>query len=121
MRFASNRSHLDGSIVWLQLEKEHNVLTLRELQDLVERMYTAKDRKRGTSATFMWLMEEIGELASALAEGSRTEKEGEFADVMAWLVTLANVEGVDLTRAMDKYAEGCPGCREMVCACDTKT
>ncbi len=84
-------------------------------------MYTSKDRKRGSSATFMWMMEEIGELASALREGSLADKEGEFADVLAWLVTLANIEGVDLTHAMGKYAEGCPGCGEMVCSCDKKS
>ena len=96
-------------------------MTLKELQGLVERMYTSKDRKRGSSATFMWMMEEIGELASALREGSLADKEGEFADVLAWLVTLANIEGVDLTHAMGKYAEGCPGCGEMVCSCDKKS
>lgn len=95
-------------------------MTLNELQALIERMYSSKDRKRGTSATFLWLMEEVGELAAAVAEGSHADKEGEFADVLAWLVTLANVEGVDLTRAMGKYAGGCPGCGEMACSCNKK-
>lgn len=95
-------------------------MTLADLQALIERMYSAKDRKRGPEGTFLWFMEEVGELATAIREGSREEKEGEFADVLAWLVTLANVEGIDLTRAMRKFSEGCPGCGKMVCTCGEK-
>lgn len=95
-------------------------MDLKELQQLIEKMYSAKDRKRGSTGTFLWLMEEVGELAAAIGEGSREEKEGEFADVLAWLVTLANVEGIDLNQAMRKYSEGCPGCGEMVCRCSEK-
>lgn len=96
-------------------------MTFKELQELIERMYSDKDRERGTPATYLWLMEEIGELASALREGSRKDIEEEFADVLAWLVTLANINDIDLTKALhDKYGEGCPGCGEMVCACDAK-
>jgi NTP pyrophosphatase (non-canonical NTP hydrolase) len=85
-------------------------MTLMEAQQLIERMYSAKDRKRGAAGTFLWLMEEVGELAAAIGEGQpHHEKE-----------TLANVEGVDLTRAMEKYRNGCPGCGEMVCRCDEK-
>ncbi len=95
-------------------------MNLKELQQLIETMYSAKDRKRGAAGTFLWLMEEVGELAAAVGEGTHTEKEGEFADVLAWLATLANVEGVDLNKAMEKYATGCPGCAEMVCRCTEK-
>lgn len=95
-------------------------MTLSDLQSLIERMYSAKDRKRGPEGTFLWFMEEVGELATAIREGSREEKEGEFSDVLAWLVTLANVEGIDLTQAMRKYSEGCPGCGKMVCTCGEK-
>ena len=95
-------------------------MELRELQRLIEDMYSAKDRKRGPEGTFLWLMEEVGELASAIREGTLEEKEGEFADVLAWLVTLANVEGIDLERAMRKFKDGCPGCGKMVCMCDVK-
>ncbi len=97
-----------------------NPMDLKELQQLIDKMYSAKDRKRGPAGTFLWLMEEIGELAAAVGQGTPAEKEDEFADVLAWLVTLANVEGVDLNRAMAKYAEGCPGCGDLVCRCDEK-
>jgi len=95
-------------------------MDLGEFQRLIERMYAHKDRPRGAAQTFLWFSEEVGELASAIAGGSTQEKEGEFADVLAWLATLANVEGVDLSRAVRKYADGCPGCGQMVCTCRAK-
>ncbi len=95
-------------------------MEIRELQRLIEEMYSAKDRRRGSEGTFLWLMEEVGELAASIREGTQEEKEGEFADVLAWLVTLANVEGIDLEKALRKYTEGCPGCGEMVCHCNEK-
>ena len=61
-------------------------------------MYLEKDLARGIDGTFMWLMEEIGELATALRNGTHEERSGEFADVLAWLATIANVAGIDLTR-----------------------
>lgn len=98
-----------------------NSLTLSGLQHLIAEMYSSKDEARGIDGTFMWLMEEIGELAAALREGTAEELEGEFADVLAWLATIANVAGVDLGRAVErKYLRGCPGCGQMVCACSEK-
>lgn len=96
-------------------------MDLRDFQKLIDRMYSDKDRRRGPAGTFIWLMEEIGELAAAIGEGSRKEKEEEFADVLAWIATLANVEGIDLSEAVAaKYGEGCPGCGKMVCSCEEK-
>lgn len=81
-------------------------------------MYTEKDVARGVDGTFMWFIEEIGELASALRSGKKAEIEAEFADVLAWLTTIANVVEVDLSKAiMDKYGSGCPGCGQLICAC----
>jgi NTP pyrophosphatase (non-canonical NTP hydrolase) len=94
-------------------------LTLGQLQQLIETMYSSKDEARGIDGTFMWLMEEVGELASALREGDHASAAAEFADVLAWLATIANVAEVDLERAvLEKYGSGCPGCGEMVCVCD---
>ncbi len=96
-------------------------MTLDDLQALIEKMYSDKDRERGTSGTFMWLIEEVGELASALAEGTPKEKSEEFADVLAWIFTLANVANVDLASALEaKYGSGCPGCGKMSCVCNAK-
>ena len=97
-------------------------MTLAELQSLIDKMYSRKDEVRGIDGTFMWLMEEIGELAASLREESREEQAAEFADVLAWVATLANVAGVDLDAAVrKKYGEGCPGCGEMICCCDAAT
>ena len=97
-------------------------MDLRDFQQLIEKMYSHKDRQRGSAGTFLWLNEEIGELAAAIAEDAPlAEKQAEFADVIAWVVTLANVEGVDLSAALHaKYGQGCPGCGKMVCTCDVK-
>ncbi|WP_425397846.1 MazG nucleotide pyrophosphohydrolase domain-containing protein [Aeoliella sp.] len=93
--------------------------TIADFQQLIRDMYLEKDIARGVDGTFMWLMEEVGELASALREGSHEELKGEFADVLAWLTTIANVKGVDLTEAVhEKYGTGCPGCGQLVCHCD---
>ncbi len=96
-------------------------MDIRDFQALIETMYSHKDRQRGSAGTFIWFMEEVGELAAAIREGTHEEKCGEFADVMAWLATLANVEGVDLTAALEaKYGNGCPGCGKLVCVCNEK-
>jgi len=93
-------------------------VTFAEFQQLIRDMYLKKDVARGVEGTFMWLMEEVGELAAALREGTPEEKAAEFADVLAWLTTIANVVEVDLTEAiMQKYGSGCPGCGRFVCTC----
>ena len=93
-------------------------VTLAELQKLIREMYFEKDVARGIPGTFMWLMEEMGELATALRTGDPKNLEEEFADVLAWLTTIANVAGVDLNQALvNKYGSGCPGCSKLVCIC----
>lgn len=94
-------------------------ISIRDFQHLIRRMYLKKDRVRGVDGTFMWLMEEVGELAAALREGTPEELAMEFADVLAWLTTIANIAEVDLTTAVvKKYGSGCPGCGLLVCTCD---
>ena len=94
-------------------------VSLRDFQELIRKMYHEKDVARGVDGTFMWLMEEVGELASALREGTPEELAAEFADVFAWLTTIANVADVDLTAAIaKKYGSGCPGCGLLACTCD---
>jgi NTP pyrophosphatase (non-canonical NTP hydrolase) len=94
-------------------------LTISGLQSLIAEMYSQKDAVRGVDGTFMWLMEEVGELAAALRHGSPDELAAEFADVLAWLATIANVANIDLEAAvLKKYGRGCPGCGQMACRCD---
>lgn len=78
-------------------------MTIKQFQDFILARYGQRDTERGTPHTFLWFMEEVGELASALAGDDDYNKEEEFADVLAWLCTLANINGVDLTRAVEKY------------------
>jgi NTP pyrophosphatase (non-canonical NTP hydrolase) len=93
--------------------------SLAQLQQVIRDTYDTKDRRRGVEGTFMWFMEEVGELAAALRGGSAQEQREEFADVLAWLATLANIVGVDLEAAAQaKYGPGCPGCGRRPCVCD---
>ena len=92
--------------------------SLRDFQELIRTMYYDKDAARGAEATFLWFTEEVGELAAALRSGSGEELQAEFADVLAWLLTLANIKNVDLTQALtQKYGTGCPGCGKLICQC----
>lgn len=93
--------------------------SLAELQRIIRETYDAKDRQRGVEGTFMWFMEEVGELSAALRSSSPEELAAEFADVLAWLATLANIVDVDLEKAVQaKYGTGCPGCQQIPCTCD---
>ena len=78
-------------------------MELRTFQQMIDARYGQRDRQRVTPATFMWLIEEVGELATALAGNDAANKEEEFADVLAWLCTLANINDVDLEKAIQKY------------------
>src|SRR5213079_2322327 len=93
--------------------------SLAQLQEVIRNTYGAKDRRRGVEGTFMWFMEEVGELSAALRGGTKEELALEFADVLAWLATLANIAGIDLEQAVQaKYGTGCPGCGQTPCRCD---
>jgi len=92
-------------------------MDLVELQDVIERTFGDRDRARGVPATVAWLAEEVGELAQAVRKGSTAQQVHEFGDVIAWVATLANQMGVDLTEAVERYAGGCPRCASMPCAC----
>jgi NTP pyrophosphatase (non-canonical NTP hydrolase) len=75
-------------------------LTIQQFQKYISDRYEKVDRERGTAKTFLWLIEEIGELATALNGSDRANLEEEFADVIAWLCTLANINDVDLAEAI---------------------
>jgi len=84
-------------------------LTLREFQKHISERYESTDRARGTPGTFLWFIEEVGELATALHGNDRANLEEEFADVIAWLCTLANINDVDLADAVSrKYLSAKP-------------
>jgi len=90
---------------------------LRAFQRQIERIYLERDSARGWEKTFVWFVEEVGELARDLHRGDDEGLREEFADVAAWLVTLASLRGIDLGEAARKYADGCPRCGGTPCEC----
>jgi NTP pyrophosphatase (non-canonical NTP hydrolase) len=96
-------------------------MTLAQVQQRIREVFGAKDTSRGIEGTFMWFMEEVGELSAALrSQHNRDNLILEFADVLAWLATLANIAGVNLEDAFTlKYGAGCPKCSQIPCGCGT--
>ena len=95
-------------------------MELAHFQRLIDDIYGARDRSRGVSASFQWLVEEVGELAKAIRQGERKNIEEEFADVLAWLASLASMCDVDLEQAARaKYPGKCIKCGGNPCACST--
>ena len=89
-----------------------------EFQEMMRRLYFHRDSKRGTDGTYEWLIDEVKELNEALLMGDKFSLENEFADVIAWLASLANVVDIDLEKAaLNKYDNKCPKCRHSPCQC----
>ena len=93
-------------------------MRIKEFQEQIESLYFEKDAKRGVEKTFIWFIEEVGELARCLLHGNdKNHLKAEFADVFAWLTTLASLTDVDLEEAIRKYGQGCPKCNNSPCKC----
>jgi NTP pyrophosphatase (non-canonical NTP hydrolase) len=98
-------------------------MKISEFQRSIDAIYGERDRARGLTGTHMWFAEEVGELTRALRRdrgtpADRAHLEAEFADVLAWLSTLASMMRVDLEKAAAaKYGKGCPRCAATPCAC----
>jgi NTP pyrophosphatase (non-canonical NTP hydrolase) len=90
---------------------------LDDFQRLIEETFGSRDRARGVPSSVAWLAEELGELAQAVRKGSHEDRVHEFADVLAWLASLANQVGVDLSSAVQRYVNGCPRCTAIPCTC----
>ena len=102
-------------------ERTDDEPTIAGFQRAIEATYLARDRARGLAGTFVWFVEEVGELARALKRDDPENLREEFGDVLAWLSTLASLAGVDLSEASRAYASGCPSCRRAPCTCPLKT
>jgi NTP pyrophosphatase (non-canonical NTP hydrolase) len=95
----------------------HDV-TIQKFQKMMHHIFFERDTQRGAEGTFKWLEEEVGELGEELRGGDRRSLEDEFADVFAWLASLANVLQVNLAEAaLRKYDGRCPRCHASPCAC----
>lgn len=93
-------------------------MKIGEFQRMIGEIYLHRDRKRGVDKTMLWIVEEVGELAEAVRKGKNVGEE--IADVFAWLVSLANLFGVDLEEeSLKKYPNQCSRCGKKPCECDT--
>ena len=91
---------------------------IMEFQEMMKRLYFHRDSERGVKGTYEWLVDEVGELGEALEEEDMEAAGKEFADVIAWLSSLANITGIDLERAaVNKYNGKCPKCQKAPCQC----
>ena len=93
-------------------------MQINEFQEMMRRLYFHRDSERGVKGTYHWLVEEVKELREALEQGNKEATEKEFADVIAWLASLANVTGINLEKAaLEKYNNKCPKCHQSPCNC----
>jgi len=93
---------------------------ISEFQEMMKKLYLQRDLERGVSGTFNWLVDEVHELGEELIKSpiNREATEKEFADVIAWLSSLANIMGIDLEKAtISKYNYECPKCGKLPCEC----
>ena len=91
---------------------------IHEFQKMMRQLYFDRDSERGTEGTSDWLVDEVEELREALKEGDTKAIEEEFADVLAWLASLANVVNINLEKvALSKYDNKCPKCGLSPCEC----
>lgn len=94
-------------------------MKISEFQRMISEIYINRDRERGVEKTMLWVVEEVGELAEAVRKGTNVGEE--IADVMAWLVSLANLLDVDVEEEiLKKYPGYCIRCRKKPCECDSK-
>jgi NTP pyrophosphatase (non-canonical NTP hydrolase) len=92
-------------------------MELAAFQDLMARTYGARDTARGVPSSVAWLVEEVGELSQALRKGDADAQLHEIGDVLAWLASITEQQGLSLEDAAARYADGCPRCRTLPCDC----
>jgi NTP pyrophosphatase (non-canonical NTP hydrolase) len=91
---------------------------IREFQEIMRHLYFRRDFERGVKGTYNWLADELEELGEALKGEHKEAIEEEFADVIAWLASLANLTGIDIEKAaIEKYSGKCPKCQKSPCQC----
>ncbi len=94
-------------------------MKISEFQRMISEIYINRDRERGVEKTMLWVVEEVGELAEAVRKETNVGEE--IADVMAWLVSLANLLDVDVEKEiLKKYPGYCLRCGRKPCECDSK-
>jgi len=95
-------------------------MDITDFQNLIKDLYYHQDCNRGIDKTFMWLIEEIGELSNVLKEKNpdKDKISEEIADIIAWTISLANLFEIDVENALlDKYPNKCVKCNKNPCEC----
>lgn len=93
-------------------------MEIREFQDSIRQIYLTRDAKRGPDRTFLWFLEEVGELTRSYRRAEKGNIGREMADVIAWLASMANLLDVDLEEELTKkYPRTCSLCRSNPCVC----
>lgn len=93
-------------------------MEVRAFQGLIRDIYFQRDLQRGSDKTFLWFLEEVGELTRSYRRGEKEKIGPEMADVVAWLVSVANLLNIDLeSELLEKYPRVCPICSSAPCTC----
>jgi NTP pyrophosphatase (non-canonical NTP hydrolase) len=93
-------------------------LEIQGFQKMIREIYLERDARRGVDQTFLWFLEEVGELIRSYRRGEAANLGSEMADVIAWLASVANLLNVDLeTELLKKYPLACPLCSSVPCKC----
>lgn len=95
-------------------------MKISDFQTLIKNIYYSRDVKRGINGTFIWLVEELGELARTIKDQEIDKKKAseEIADVIAWVNSLANLLDINVEEALfDKYPNKCRKCNSLPCRC----
>ena len=101
-----------------KVKKLKNDRDVESFQKLMKNLYFQRDTKRGVESTFLWLIEEVGELSRAIKNNHEQNIREEFGDVLAWLCSLANLKNINLVEvAFEKYPNKCPRCNKTSCEC----
>jgi len=91
---------------------------LSAFQGLIRDIYLQRDTQRGLDKTFLWFLEEVGELTRSYRRGEHGKIGSEMADVIAWLVSVANLLDINLeSELLKKYPRVCPFCLSTPCTC----
>jgi NTP pyrophosphatase (non-canonical NTP hydrolase) len=96
-------------------------MKISDFQDLIKDLYLQNDLNRGVKSTFIWLIEEVGELATLLNSSDIDKKKvsEELADIIAWTISIANLIDIDMEKALfDKYPNKCKKCSSSPCKCE---
>ena len=93
------------------------LVDIADFQDTIAATYGERDADRGIAYSVAWLCEEVGELAQAARKGTPDQQRHELGDVVAWVASIAHQLGISLDEAVQRYADGCPGCNTRPCTC----